>query len=199
MPAIHALVDIVKKNAKENMVMAEVGAFCGQTTKEYADIIAKNNGKLYIVDWFKGNLNATGYHEYREDSEPVYQTFLNNTKNYKDYITILRGDSNEMISKIPDKSLDICFIDADHTYEFVKRDIDLAIPKLKHGGILCGHDLEDFTKVEFTEEELEKDFLSIFGINKFDGVHPGVIRAVYEKFGTEVTLHEDTVWSKIIE
>ena len=38
-------------------------------------------------------------------------------------------------------SLDFIFIDADHTYESVKKDIELWTPKVKHEGIILGHDI----------------------------------------------------------
>lgn len=39
-----------------------------------------------------------------------------------------------------DASLDFVFIDADHSYAAVSRDIDAWIPKVKKGGIIAGHD-----------------------------------------------------------
>jgi hypothetical protein len=39
-----------------------------------------------------------------------------------------------------DASLDFCFIDANHTYDCVSRDIDAWLPKVKKGGIFAGHD-----------------------------------------------------------
>jgi len=55
-------------------------------------------------------------------------------------------------------SFDLVFVDADHSYDAVKRDIWAWKPKIKKGGILCGHDYhwdtvkkavnEEFTKVE---------------------------------------------------
>ena len=41
---------------------------------------------------------------------------------------------------IPDNSLDICFIDAAHGYPYVLKDLRLWMPKMKEGGIICGHD-----------------------------------------------------------
>ena len=40
----------------------------------------------------------------------------------------------------PDKYFDLVYIDADHRYEAVSQDIKAWMPKVKDGGILCGHD-----------------------------------------------------------
>ena len=66
------------------------------------------------------------------------------------------SDSAAAASRYEDGSLDAVFIDADHSYESVARDIDAWRPKVRLGGILAGH---DFTL--------------------FD---PGIIQAVTERF-----------------
>jgi hypothetical protein len=52
---------------------------------------------------------------------------------------ILRGTSESEIDKIPNE-IDFAYIDGNHYYEFVKKDINLFWPKIKQGGILAGHD-----------------------------------------------------------
>ena len=48
-----------------------------------------------------------------------------------------------------DSSVDLVFIDANHTYEHVKEDIEAWYPKIRDGGILSGHDFSgDFPGVE---------------------------------------------------
>ena len=44
---------------------------------------------------------------------------------------------------VEDRSLDLLFIDALHDYESVRDDISYWQPKVKHGGIICGHDYEN--------------------------------------------------------
>lgn len=55
--------------------------------------------------------------------------------------------SSEVASKIiSDDSLDFCYIDANHSYEECKADIERWYPKVKEGGYFCGHDYCDFHK-----------------------------------------------------
>jgi predicted O-methyltransferase YrrM len=48
--------------------------------------------------------------------------------------------TNEASKLFEDGSLDGVFIDADHSYEAVKQDIQNWLPKIRVGGILAGHD-----------------------------------------------------------
>ena len=48
--------------------------------------------------------------------------------------------SVEASRKFKDKSMDIVFIDAQHSYPEVKKDISAWKKKIREGGILCGHD-----------------------------------------------------------
>jgi hypothetical protein len=51
----------------------------------------------------------------------------------------LRMASAEAAQYIP-APVDFVWIDGNHTYEFVRDDIEAYWPKIKPGGILCGHD-----------------------------------------------------------
>lgn len=75
--------------------------------------------------------------------------------------------SNEAIKYVNDNTLDLIFIDANHSYENVKEDIELWYPKLKKFGILSGHDYK-----------------------KNDIECKGVVKAVDEKF-KNINLIED--------
>jgi len=58
----------------------------------------------------------------------------------RDRSCICRMTSAEASEKVLDGSLDFVFIDADHSYEGAKSDIQLWASKIRDGGILCGHD-----------------------------------------------------------
>jgi len=62
---------------------------------------------------------------------------------YESIVKILRMTSAEAVEKFTDDSLDFAYIDGQHHYEAVVEDIALWYPKLKSGGLLCGHDYLD--------------------------------------------------------
>jgi hypothetical protein len=211
---IKALACLIKKYQKPNMVVCEVGCWTGETTKGYIDIIDKNHGKAIVVDWFYGNEGITDFptpqpHAYKpENANYIEQLFKNNLKQYLNIITIIRNDSKKAVKDIQDNSLDICFLDASHLYKDVKKDIELYLPKVKKGGILCGHDCEDINLAHrFNEFQLQQDYISTYFtshlLNK--SCHPGVIQAVFDNFGLDVEIINDDegdkipIWSKQIQ
>ena len=80
------------------------------------------------------------------------------------FLKMLSVDAATMFK---DNSLDLVFIDADHKYESIKDDINAWLPKIKKGGIICGHDYGGAD-------------------NGGLGMFPGVKQAVDEIFGTRV-------------
>jgi len=73
----------------------------------------------------------------------------------------------------PDGYFDLVFIDAEHSYEGVKQDIQLWKPLLKSKGILCGHDYH----------------------GQYGARYPGVKQAVDELLGEEnIKELPDCVW-----
>jgi len=171
------------------MVVAEIGVADGATTCFAIKPVYLNNGKYIAIDWFKGTVHPgwksfNHLHSYRPDND-FYELFISNMKETGcfDCLETINKKSEDACSDIEDESLDICFIDADHSYNGVSRDIELYLPKVKRGGILCGHDYDDVNHTiadkVYTEEELAKDTTDVNGCSW----HVGTIKAVYNKFG----------------
>jgi predicted O-methyltransferase YrrM len=53
---------------------------------------------------------------------------------------IMRMTSLEAAPLVPDESLDFVYIDALHDWENVKADLNAWTPKVRHGGVVAGHD-----------------------------------------------------------
>jgi len=72
----------------------------------------------------------------REDALEVAQSV------YKRYpqAELLRETSAEALSRFDDRSLDLVFVDGDHSYGHCKHDVVNWGRKVRPGGVLCGHD-----------------------------------------------------------
>jgi hypothetical protein len=166
---------IVNDNQKEGMVVVEVGCYDGSTTRRYIDVVKKNNGRVIVIDTFLGSPEIDGPHGVGEHNKDLYEVFKTKFEKYSDMLTIMKGVSYEHIPSLPD-DCDIIFIDADHRYEPVKQDIELSLPKVKKGGVLCGHDFIGYEHVNtYTPEEL--------AAGGARGHHPGVCQAVFDVLG----------------
>lgn len=91
---------------------------------------------LYLIDPYETSVfKFMGYKHI--DSE--YKKAQKRVKKWKHIVTFVKDYSENAVSKIPDH-LDFIYIDGNHTYEAVKKDIELYYPKVKKGGVIGGHD-----------------------------------------------------------
>lgn len=119
-------------------------------------------------------------------SDAAYQIFLHNMNTLPAGIERqhLRGKSERILPLLKDAHFDVVFVDADHTYTHVKRDIDLSLRLVKEGGILCGDDLNlQLHEVDAAHAKAngEQDFIPDPKTGR--NYHPGVTLAVAERFG----------------
>jgi hypothetical protein len=78
----------------------------------------------------------------QSDFDRAYATAVATTTFASDRRMVVRALSAVTARRIANHNLDFVFLDADHTYEGVRDDIEAWLPKLKPGGWLCGHDFE---------------------------------------------------------
>lgn len=118
----------------------EIGCWKGKSASFMAVEII-NSGKQINFDcidiWSEDPYLPTGQDLLGNE---FYSMFLENTKPVSHIVNPIRKDSSTAAADYPDKSIDFVFIDADHTYEGVKRDLAAWYPKMKVGGIFAGHD-----------------------------------------------------------
>ena len=79
----------------------------------------------------------------QESFEAAFKKAAEIINSYPGRAKAYRMTSQEAARLFPDNSLDIVFIDGDHSYEGTKKDILLWAPKVKKGGLLCGHDYKN--------------------------------------------------------
>jgi predicted O-methyltransferase YrrM len=148
-------------------LIVEFGVLHGRSTRALADHMP-DHGTLWAVDPWKGDY-------YNEDgskvpiSTYVMPYFIHNLKDHIDRGNVFPVRQFSYLFSLPLK-VDMVFIDGDHRYETVVRDIKKAYELLNVGGLICGHDYDHPS-------------------------WPGVKQAVTELVGpVEVT---DTIWSAI--
>lgn len=138
---------------------AEVGCWLGRSIAAFHEF-AKSRGKrieLHVVDTFRGE---PGNHLHKSILDAhggsVENAFRANMKalGLDGELTVHVGDSAAAAAQFEDASLDAVFIDADHRKEAVVADIRAWLPKVKPGGIICGHDVDEIGVAQAVAEEL---------------------------------------------
>jgi len=76
----------------------------------------------------------------QEQREADLVETLRVTDHARDRRQILRMTSEDAANMIPDGSLDLAFLDADHSPEGMTTDLERWPRKIRPGGLLCGHD-----------------------------------------------------------
>jgi hypothetical protein len=120
--------------AKSMDRVAELGSWKGRSTHALAS--GCKLGHVTAIDHFKGSVGEEVVHR-EAQTDAVYEQFLENTKDFTN-LTVVRKDTTSAAEDYPDGWFDLVFIDAEHTYEGVKRDIERWTPKARI--MLAGHD-----------------------------------------------------------
>lgn len=124
------------EQAQEREFIVEVGSWKGRSSHALA---SGCKGTLYCVDHFKGSPDEL-QHAHKEATEiDIFPIFIENMKQF-DNVRVCKMGSAEAVHEFPDGYLDMVFIDGTHTTEAVLNDVRLWLPKLKEGGLMCGHD-----------------------------------------------------------
>lgn len=113
---------------------AEIGVWKG----EYSLAFCKAGFSWTCVDPWRP------YAEYRDNKnqqeliDMAYEEAMAKLGPYRP--RILRMTSAEAAVLVPDRSLDVIYLDGNHESAFILQDLDLWIPKVRSGGLCVGHD-----------------------------------------------------------
>ena len=126
--------------------VCEVGSWAGRS----AILMARAGAHVTCVDHWKGSENDAGCKAYDGSRGNPFEVFCRNTADYQRMgkITYLKADSEKAAKWFAEHSVafDIVYIDAEHDYESVKRDIAAWRPLCQH--IMAGHDYHVFDGVK---------------------------------------------------
>lgn len=147
---------------KMYQTVTEIGSWCGKSTHA----LLEGGAVVTAVDHWKGS-GEGDLTEAQAKNEDIYAEFTKNVGHFPN-LKVLKMSSEEAASLVGDS--DVVFIDGTHTYEGVKKDIELW--RYHANYVLCGHD--------------------------YDPVNwPGTVKAVDEMLGKPDKV-VDSIWVKYL-
>lgn len=144
-----------KYNKASDLIGVEIGVDRGDNAAYILNILPIK--RLFLIDpyleyeEFKGNAGWENMTQAKFDE--YFREAQKKVRYFKDRTEFIRKKSEDAADDILD-NLDFVYLDGNHDYKFVKRDIELYYPKVKSGGVMGG--------------------------DNFDPLFPGVPRAVLE-------------------
>jgi hypothetical protein len=152
--------------------VVEIGVNKGETSQLFRHLFP--DAHLYLIDPWQltqdYNQSGTPISRKQKHYEIAYHHVLSLFQG-DPKTTLLRMSSQKALPYLPN-DLDLVFIDANHEYLQVRKDILSWLPKVRSGGLLSGHDYDQT-------------------IPMFSGVK----QAVDEIFGRKILLGKDRVWA----
>ena len=130
----------------KGMKIMEIGVFKGEFSKFI--LTEAEPVELHLVDPFEGQMcsgdkdgNNIVWTDLAQEYESLTSFFAGD-----DRVFIHKGFSSEVLQSFEDGYFDMVYVDGEHSYEAVSKDLAISFDKVRPGGYICGH---DYTKVMF--------------------------------------------------
>ena len=133
--------EMMKALCPPGSVILEVGVFKG----EFAEVLYQTQPRRLILcdPWdcrmVSGDADGNNVVEADLPAEfrKIYDKFAGDGRT-----TLVRGRSPGSLNFLPARSIDVLYIDGDHSYAGCRTDLLMGLRLVKPGGWICGHDYE---------------------------------------------------------
>ena len=150
---------------------AEIGVLTARTSKHL--LLARENLTLAMVDIWAPPSDDSDYAQSGDTNairpaeafEADYRLAESCTRFAEDRRHLMRMDSVEAAGKFDDGELDFVFIDGDHSFAGVMRDLVAWWPKVRPGGLISGHDIDNDAFPGFAVRQAIEAFIAERGID----------------------------------
>lgn len=153
------LVELLKYY-KLPLTAVEVGVAEGLNSK---DLLDAGLDKLYMVDNWATIQGIKGDGNFPQSwHDKNYSDAMERISSFRNKVVVLKGLSQDMCKNVPDESVSMIYLDGDHSYEGVMRDLNCWYSKVVKGGIIAGH---DYLNTSYGVKEAVADFFKGQTIN----------------------------------
>lgn len=183
--------DVIRRDVLRRLggvyTIAEVGVWRGRFSEVLLDEL--NPQKLYLVDPWKAFTTDTDTERALVDDknakqmESIYQ-FVHkrfDPQIASGQVEILRDLSEHALKRFPDHALDLIYIDGDHSYEGVCKDLAIAVKKVRKGGFIM---LDDYHRRGWWGDDVQR------AVHEFIGAHVSLVR-IHAVVGAQIALQVD--------
>ena len=122
------------RQIKERKTLVEIGSYLGASAYFLAAAASEYGTEttLFCVDtWMNDGMS--------EGKRNTWKEFNENTSKYSGFIFSCRGTSQEIAMNFS-RSIDLLFIDGDHSLDGCRQDVESWLPYVRSGGIVLFHD-----------------------------------------------------------
>ena len=163
-------------------VCAEIGVWTGQFSIQILEVTEPS--ELTLIDpWdmISAQPDADRSNDKHADAAFMSNMYADILRLYGQLpnVRIVKGLSAPVLSGYPDGHFDWVYIDGNHLYDFVLKDIEISFAKVKSGGIIVGDDL--FWKKDGRQHVREAVFACLKTWGK---------KVRFEKVGAQFMIHK---------
>ena len=143
MAAFHTREDMITTLVRPDAIIGEIGVFRGDWSRFLLDTARPR--ELHLIDpWPSDKIISSG------DSNGANVTSDLGEVLFENVVTRFAGNTNVFVHRkyspavfltCPDGYFDVLYIDGDHGYDAMRRDLDVSLAKTKDRGWIMGHDL----------------------------------------------------------
>jgi hypothetical protein len=150
-------------------ICMEIGVWKGHFSKQ---ILSKKPKRLYLVDpWLYQDPEIVGNKWYsgiaakkQQDMDDIYYNNVWKFACREDVdVRLIKGKSDDILPLLPENHFDWVYIDGNHEYDFVYRDLINCLRLVKNGGFITGDDVlwpndDGILTVKKALEQFVKDY-----------------------------------------